>query len=183
VQGEIFVRFSPQELDDLDWAARKATMRSAHIPNPTRRDLSKTQAEADWIGLASEWSVASMFGLSIRNCGTYLKGMEMDGGRDLALPCGRSVQVKGIQLRTNTNHPMWFALENTTPRLGADFGVLVLIRKDRESARIVGYTTRLHFIARGRVLDLGTGARFGIRADRMLPMNEWPPLKWRRKYA
>lgn len=151
------------------------TNRSAHIFNRSITGF-HTQAEIDRVGLFGECAVAKMLGLPLSSCGMLLKGERMDAGHDLVDSAGYAIQVKAIQLRYKDYPNAVFEYVLETGRheeFTADFGVLVLLLKDKRRARIAGYTTPEVFQSTARITDLGSGPRLGVLSNKLLPMTDW----------
>ena len=172
----MIVELSAEERRRIDEAVDQiqARVRDAGIINHTRRDPEMSQRQTDCTGLTGEYAVAKTFGLGIEACGILLKGTCMDGGHDIALPAGITVQVKTVAVHTNPNRPYWFALEDTNlDKFTADVGVLALwLIKDPSKVVLTGYVTRERFHKEYQLTDLGTGKRAAMASCLFNPIEE-----------
>jgi hypothetical protein len=147
--SNLIVELTAQELADVVQAASELTARSVHIPNYSRYDMTRSQAQTDLVGLKGEYAVAKLFGLGLDACGIRLKGIAMDGGCDIVLPNGMTVQVKTVEVYKDADRPYWFLLETANPaEFTADIGILAyVLRFDPGKVKIPGYVTRQRFLA------------------------------------
>ena len=147
--SNLIIELTAQERVDVAREAAALTARSAHIPNYSRYDMTRSQAETDLIGLTGEYAVAKLFGLGLDACGMCLKGIAMDGGHDITLPNGLAVQVKTIEVYKDANRPYWYTMETENPaEFTADIGIMAYVLKfDPGKIKIPGYVTRQKFQA------------------------------------
>lgn len=167
------IEFTPVEIAAIDHEVVAMIDRTAHIANYSRRNETRSQAETNRIALKGEYAVAKAFGLPMEACGMLYTGIRMDGGLDLTLPGGVTAQVKTVEVKSNPDHPFWFALESVDPvEFKADVGVMALVLGLRPRVRLSGYVTRDRFVSEHVVVSLGTGRRACMKSSLFDPVTQ-----------
>lgn len=170
--SDLIVALTSEEIADIRRVAHERPGFLPNLYNKTRRDLTRSQIETDRIGLTGEYAVAKLFGLSLDACGLRLKGLQLDGGHDMMLPDGKTVQIKAIEVHTNPNRPYWYSLEGTDPmEFTADVGIMAyVLHRTPGQVKIPGFITRERFITEHVLANLGTGLRAAVATCRFDPI-------------
>lgn len=125
-------------------------------------DPSKSEWDAHYQGILGELGAARALDLPIDET-EILSG---DGGVDLLFPCGISAEI-----RYRTKRGWDFALNGgDVSYLKSDVGILVW-PAGKNAVELMGWTTRLHILQKGEVMDFGYGTRLVLPHQRMIGMH------------
>jgi len=124
-------------------------------------DPSKSEWDAHYAGILGELGAARALGLPIDTS----ERLDGDGGIDL------SVAGLSIEIRYRTKRGWDFALNGSNVSfLKSDIGILVWPGKAPDSIELVGWTTRIHILSQGEVMNFGYGDRLVLRHQNVMPM-------------
>jgi len=156
--------FTQDELDLVDRLAHLRNDRKEELGIPSKKfDPSKSEWEAHYQGILGELGAARVLGFHTIDLEERLAG---DGGVDLVLPCGLTVEV-----RYRTQREWDFALNGDSLEFfKADVAVLVWPGVEPDTVELVGWTTRVHFARKANIKNFGHGDRLVLRYPSLMPM-------------
>lgn len=151
--------------DDLELASQIAHLRNDRKEKlrikSKKFDPAKSEWDAHYNGIIGELGAARALGLPIDKR-ELLAG---DNGIDLEFS-GLSIEI-----RYRTKRGWDFALNgNNISYLKSDIGILVWPGEDHETIELVGWTTRIHLLAAGELMNFGYGDRLVLKHQNMMKM-------------
>lgn len=152
--------------DDLDLADRLAHLRNdrkeAMGITSKKFDPSKSEWDAHYQGILGELGAARVLGVPIDE-EEILSG---DGGVDLQLSGGLSAEI-----RYRTQRLWDFALNGSDiSYLKSDVGILVWPGTAENSVELMGWTSRIHILQHGEIMNFGYGPRLVLHHTKVVPM-------------
>jgi hypothetical protein len=153
--------------EDLELAAKLAHRRNDRKEKLKIRskkfDPSKSEWDAHYTGILGELGAARALGLPI-DTRELLSG---DNGIDLEI-AGLSIEI-----RYRTKQGWDFALNGSDVSfLKSDIGILVWPGDYPNSVELVGWTTRIHILSQGEIMNFGYGDRLVLPHSKTLDMSK-----------
>ena len=163
--GTIIYEFTDADLALADKLAHLRNDRKESLGITSKKfDPSKSEWDAHYQGILGELGAARALCLPIDTT-ELLSG---DGGVDLHLSCGLSAEI-----RYRTKRGWDFALNGgDISYLNSDVGILVWPGMRDNSVELVGWTTRLHILQKGQIMDFGYGPRLVLNHQDVVGMEK-----------
>lgn len=163
----VFIQLTSSEMAMTFALARRRGKNKRENGVPSKiKSTSRDDETIDRVGMRAEVAVANYLGVSPD--WKLLAGS--DGGHDLSLPDGRTVQVK---CRDPINSGRDFALMSDNPAdFNTDLGVLVYETRNDDWFEIIGTITRARFLELAKPVTFGAlGRRAIVTPEQMDPVS------------
>jgi len=156
--------FTPEDLEIAAKLAHLRNDRKERLKIKSKKfDPAKSEYDAHYHGILGELGAARALGLAI-DTRELLSG---DNGIDLEA-AGLSIEI-----RYRTRRGWDFALNGgNISFLKSDVGILVWPGEEPETIELVGWTSRIHLLGVGEIMNFGYGDRLVLEQHKMLPMSK-----------